>query len=139
MSFDYEKYVEKLLKVLNDPQNWLGDEKTKLETLNTAIIDYNNIYQKLDVATKKTTDDKYPNCIGLLDPINNVNDADRLLFAVFGYGHPMNPEDKIKNLIKCLTLKLLAINTDESKAVADTLKNKYLKYKNKYLSLKSKI
>jgi hypothetical protein len=139
MSFVYDKYVKDLLNVLNDPQKWLGNEQNNLNILNEVITDYNNIYTALDAASKKTSDDKYPNCKGLIDKITNVNDADRLLFAVFGYGHPMNPNEKINNLRQCLKLKLVAIGTPAADAAAAKIKNKYLKYKNKYLSLKSKV
>ena len=163
MSFVYEKYVKDLLEVLNDPQRWLGNEKTKLENLNKAIIDHNNLYKMLDPEKKKVCDSKSPKCPGLIDPITDINDADRLLFAVFGYGHPMNPSDKIENLRECVTQKVKCMqsaasgpasgpgpsyggptstgsvpkpNPNLEEALAAAAKNKYLKYKNKYLSLK---
>ena len=152
--FKYQNYVKDLLKLLKDPRYWLGKEREQLKQLNELIVDYNNLYNsKPDL--QKICDDRFPTHKGPIDPINNINDGDRLLFAVFGPMHPMNPSEKVKKLREFVEAKTKCLEPPPPPAptpsapppsVSGTApppptspKQKYLKYKNKYLQLKSQL
>lgn len=141
MSFNYNSYALELQKLLRNPNNWLTGEKENLIKLNLVILEHNKEYEKLTTEQKATVDSSFNKCPGKLNEIRNINDADRLLFAVFGSMHPMNPHNKVEMLKKCVDgkleamLKLVKVPTERS--FPDVGKNKYLKYKNKYLQLKN--
>ena len=101
MSFNYSSYAKNLQEVLRNPNHWLTSEKENLIKLNLIILEHNDIYAKLTTAQKATVDSSFSKCPGKLDEIRNINDADRLLFAVFGSMHPMNPSNKVDMLRKC--------------------------------------
>jgi hypothetical protein len=142
MSFDYKPYATNLLALLKDPRTWLGIESQRLDMLNRSIVSTNGIYSGLNDAQKKSVDAEAPGCAGLMAEIKNSNDADKLLFAVFGPMHPMNPTEKTDRLIQCVINKIqaiLKINPSSSITVPTfaSHKEKYLKYKNKYLQLRN--
>jgi len=141
MSFDYKPYAKNLLAILRDPRTWLGTESQRLVILNKAILSTNQIYiHMLTDAQRKTVDSAAPGCAGQLPEIKNSNDGDKLLFAVFGPFHPMNPTEKNDKLIKCVDAKIAAMTSMSVPITAPTyptMKEKYLKYKNKYLQLKN--
>jgi len=142
MSFDYKPYAKNLLAILRDPRTWLGTESQRLVILNKAILSTNQIYiHMLTDAQRKTVDAAAPGCSGQLPEIKNSNDGDKLLFAVFGPFHPMNPTEKNDKLIKCVDAKINAMIAAGASIITaptyPTMKQKYLKYKNKYLQLKT--
>jgi len=138
MSFNYSSYAKNLQEVLRNPNHWLTSEKENLIKLNLIILEHNDIYTKLTPAQKATVDSSFSKCPGKLDEIRNINDADRLLFAVFGSMHPMNPSNKVNMLRQCVEGKFEALRKlPTERNYPDQGKNKYLKYKNKYLQLKS--
>jgi len=142
MSFDYKTYAKNLLSLLNDTRTWLGVESQRLDMLNRSIVTTNGIYSGLTDPQKKQVDAKAPGCAGLMVEIKNSNDADKLLFAVFGPMHPMNPTEKTNRLIQCVIKKIEAILEIQPTAnpvpTFPSHKEKYLKYKNKYLQLRNK-
>ena len=144
MSFNYKSYAEELQKLLRNPNNWLAGEKENLIKLNLVILEHNDIYAKLTTEQKATVDSSFSKCPGQLNEIRGINDADRLLFAVFGSMHPMNPHNKVEMLKKCVDGKLEAMRKLDivpaglgSSGAPSASKEKYLKYKNKYLQLKA--
>ena len=142
MSFDYKSYSKNLLSLLNDPRTWLGIESQRLEMLNRSIFTTNNIYKNmLNDDQRKAVDAASPGCAGELAEIKNSNDADILLFNVFGPSHPMNPTQKTDKLIECVKRKVEAILLAKPGSIVvepfPAHKEKYLKYKNKYLQLKA--
>jgi hypothetical protein len=157
MAFNYNSYAKNLQELLRNPNNWLTGEKENLIKLNLVILEHNGIYAKLSTEQKATVDSSFSKCPGQLNEIKGINDADRLLFAVFGSMHPMNPSNKVDMLRKCVDGKLEAMRKLESftgiRKEAEVgrgntnipnragtnpgFKEKYLKYKNKYLKLKN--
>ena len=156
MSFSYGKYVEDLRTLLRNPTKWLGDERSALKEMNELITSVNIAYIGLThlgkdagLAAQKAVDAAHPGCSGVTPSIKNSNDADRLLFAVFGPTHPMNPGMSLQKMIDlkaCLDKKLVAIQAvmpagtipaPAPGTATGTAKEKYLKYKNKYLKLKN--
>jgi hypothetical protein len=110
MSFNYSSYAKNLQEVLRNPNNWLTSEKENLIKLNLIILEHNDIYAKLTTEQKATVDSSFNKCPGKLNEIRGINDADRLLFAVFGYMHPMNPHNKVEMLRQCVERKLEAMS-----------------------------
>jgi hypothetical protein len=157
MSFDYRSYATDLQKVLRDPRNWLDEQKINLIKLNLIIIEHNSLYTKLTTEQQKKVNSSFSKCPGLLEEIRSINDGDRLLFAVFGPMHPMNPSNKVDMLRKCVDGKLEAMlklesftairkeaevgrgntNIPNRAGTNPGFKEKYLKYKNKYLQLRN--
>ena len=110
MSFNYKSYAKNLQDLLRNPNNWLTGEKENLIKLNLVILEHNDIYAKLSTEQKATVDSSFSKCPGQLNEIRGINDADRLLFAVFGYMHPMNPHNKVEMLRQCVERKLEAMS-----------------------------
>ena len=110
MSFNYKSYAKNLQDLLRNPNNWLTGEKENLIKLNLVILEHNDIYAKLSTEQKATVDSSFNKCPGKLNEIKGMNDADRLLFAVFGYMHPMNPHNKVEMLRQCVERKLEAMS-----------------------------
>jgi len=106
MSFNYNSYAKDLNELLQSPGTWLGKQKVILKELNFDIIEHNKLYNSLDSKKKEECDSKYPNCRGELKELKSMNDADLLLFAIFGPMHILNPNQKINKLKECLKKKI---------------------------------
>ena len=106
MSFNYNSYAKDLNELLQSPGTWLAKQKVILKELNFDIIEHNKLYNSLDSKKKEECDSKYPNCRGELKELKSMNDADLLLFAIFGPMHILNPNQKINKLKECLKKKI---------------------------------
>ena len=106
MSFNYNSYAKDLNELLQSPGTWLAKQKVILKELNLDIIEHNKLYNSLTPQKQDECDSKYPNCRGELRELNSMNDADLLLFAIFGPMHILNPNQRINKLKECLKKKI---------------------------------